>query len=232
MVDQKNQIDIDDINRSEWQKSWDEVSLAKKLGNDQLVNQNSGCVEWYTPKWITDLCAELMGGIDLDPASCEVANKFVGAKNFYTKEDDGLHKDWFGNVFMNHPFGKPEVACKRSKSEPSKFLCNKERCKSRGYHNESYVPGNADWINKLVNEYENDHFRRGCALTFASTSEGWFKPLYQFPHCWLYDRVNFIDASGNEIKGAPKGCVISFPGIEIQKIHKLFSKYGHVEQGV
>ncbi len=232
MVEREKQIDIDEITHQEWQKSWNEVSIVKKLGNDQLVNQNSGCVEWYTPSWITDLASELMGGIDLDPASCEIANRTVGAKHFYTKEDDGLTKDWFGNVFMNHPFGKSEAACRKSKTEPNKWLCKNQRCIKRGYHNENYVPGNADWINRFISQYEQDKFRRGVAITFASTSENWFRPLYKFPRCWLYDRVNFVDANGNEIKGSPKGCVLTFVGMEVPKIHKLFSKYGHVEQGI
>lgn len=208
-----------------------ELILDKPLTADQLVNQSSGCTEWYTPSWLTSLCSELMGGIDLDPASCEVANRTVGATCYYTKEDDGLSRDWFGNVFMNHPFGKPEQACVRSKTDPSRFLCNKKRCKERGYHMERYVPGNSDWINRFIEQYEADKFRRGVALTFASTSEDWFKPLYQFPRCWLYKRVHFLDASGNEVKGATKGCVLTFAGMEFGKIERIFAKYGKVDRG-
>jgi hypothetical protein len=45
-----------------------------------------------------------MGGIDLDPASSVMANKYVNAKNFYTISDDGLNdQEWYGNVYLFPP---------------------------------------------------------------------------------------------------------------------------------
>lgn len=45
-----------------------------------------------------------MGTIDLDPASCDVANETVQATQYYTKQDSGLEHDWYGNVWMNPPY--------------------------------------------------------------------------------------------------------------------------------
>ena len=73
------------------------------------VKHNSGNNEWYTPPHIIASIREVFGGtIDLDPASCPVANRTVGATTFFTKEDAGLSKDWaaFGNVFVNPPYGR------------------------------------------------------------------------------------------------------------------------------
>ena len=50
-----------------------------------------------------------MGSIDIDPASCELANKVVKATKYFTKEDDGLKQEWPGNVFLNPPFAHPTV---------------------------------------------------------------------------------------------------------------------------
>jgi ParB family chromosome partitioning protein len=60
--------------------------------------------EWYTPAKIIDAAGLAMGGIDLDPASCAEANKVVGAKEYLTKEQDGLSRPWWGNVWLNPPF--------------------------------------------------------------------------------------------------------------------------------
>jgi ParB family chromosome partitioning protein len=50
-----------------------------------------------------------MGVIHLDPASSEIANKTVNSNLFYTQEDDGLSKEWFGNIWMNPPYSHPLI---------------------------------------------------------------------------------------------------------------------------
>ena len=68
------------------------------------VTNNSGCNEWYTPEKYLDLAREVLGEIDLDPASCAFANETVKARLFYSEEDDGLTKPWHGRVWMNPPY--------------------------------------------------------------------------------------------------------------------------------
>lgn len=76
------------------------------MNASQLINQSSGEVEFYTPSHITDAARKCMLWIHLDPASSEVANRRINATRIFTKEDDGLSKEWNGNVWMNHPFGR------------------------------------------------------------------------------------------------------------------------------
>ena len=68
--------------------------------------QGTGNNERYTPSEIIELVKEVLGNIDLDPASCSVANETVGATNFYSADDDGLSKEWTGKIFMNPPYSK------------------------------------------------------------------------------------------------------------------------------
>lgn len=71
------------------------------------VAQNSGENEWYTPPGIIESARLVMGSIDLDPASSDIANNTVGARHYLTKEDDGLGVEWFGNVWLNPPYSQP-----------------------------------------------------------------------------------------------------------------------------
>ena len=68
-----------------------------------------GEYEWYTPSEFIDAARAVMGGIDLDPASCEDAQETVQATTYYTEEENGLTKDWSGRVFLNPPFAHPTV---------------------------------------------------------------------------------------------------------------------------
>lgn len=81
--------------------SWSEY--LDKVGEDS----------YYSPDLYTAGAREVMGGIDLDPASCGLANKGDGgahkgvrAKTFFDISQDGLGQEWYGRVWINPPFGE------------------------------------------------------------------------------------------------------------------------------
>lgn len=80
--------------------------LGGGRANHQLVNQDSGNTEWWTPRGIVAVAAELMGGIDLDPACSDEAWTYHDrhAVEYYTS--NGLSKPWSGNIWLNHPFSR------------------------------------------------------------------------------------------------------------------------------
>lgn len=71
----------------------------------------NGDDEWYTPPKYTDDAREVMGSIDVDPASNDFAQTRINATTYYTEETNGLDKVWEGNVWLNPPYSKGANGC-------------------------------------------------------------------------------------------------------------------------
>lgn len=107
--------------------------------NEALLS--TGKDDWETPKeFFEKLNKEF--NFTLDPCS---SNKNHKCSKYYTEIDDGLSKDWSGEiVFCNPPYSVPENPCKPN--------CTKKSCLKRGYHITEYKPGQEDWIKKCYEE--------------------------------------------------------------------------------
>ena len=66
----------------------------------------AGSAEWMTPGYVVDIASDVLGKVDLDPASSHVANETVRADRYYTKEQDGLIQEWYGRVWLNPPYSR------------------------------------------------------------------------------------------------------------------------------
>lgn len=78
--------------------------------------------EWYTPSLYIEAARQVMGGIDLDPASCAVADQTVKATNYFSQEEDGLAQTWHGRVWCNPPFSSISDTIQTSLSASSLSL--------------------------------------------------------------------------------------------------------------
>lgn len=201
----------------------------------QLINQTSGDVEYYTPAFIVEAAREVLGGrIELDPASCDFANQTVKARRIFT--DPGLEQvgeliglipvpkgepeqqgprplmralpggafeqAWEADtLWMNHPFRQRESKCKHG--------CKKMICLKRGYHLAHNREGNEDWIERVVRAHESGRVRCGMCITFAATSERWFRPLFGYLQCFLSPRTNYVGRNGHPVAGVTKGSVVT-----------------------
>jgi len=72
-----------------------------------LVSTTPWDIDWLTPSEILEKLYKIWGGaFTLDPCSNDYNPLHVNAKEHYTKYDDGLILKWYGNVFVNPPYGR------------------------------------------------------------------------------------------------------------------------------
>jgi hypothetical protein len=65
--------------------------------------------EWYTPVDYIEAARQVLGEIDLDPASCDLAQQTVRARRYFTLADNGLQRPWQGRIWLNPPYRQPAI---------------------------------------------------------------------------------------------------------------------------
>lgn len=87
-------------------ESGEVIDPAHQSGDDlaQRPRHEIDGDSWSTPEWLIDLCIDVVGPFDVDPATHELARKIVAARTYYTAQTNGLDKSWWGNVWLNPPY--------------------------------------------------------------------------------------------------------------------------------
>lgn len=70
--------------------------------------RTSGSDEWYTPKYIIDALRNGGATFDTDPCA-PVQPPYEIAPLTYNKHQNGLDKEWNGNVWLNPPYSHPLI---------------------------------------------------------------------------------------------------------------------------
>lgn len=154
--------------------------------------------EWYTPKKYIDMAHEVMNGIHLDPASNEEASKIIQSGMYFDKEDNGLSRQWFGNVWLNPPYGKTS---------------NKSNA--------------GIWANYLIEQYQKGNVKQAILLVNASMDTEWFEPLWNYDICLTHQRIKFWQPSGAKNQPTKGNCFVYF-GSNLLKFYEVFNSIGEI----
>jgi len=101
----KKQVEKIDNDEESIHGAYKKIKSKEKKNHNIEVIGSSECNEYYTPSKYINSAKNVMGSINLDPASCEEANKTIKADTFFNKNENGLTKEWFNNVWLNPPYG-------------------------------------------------------------------------------------------------------------------------------
>jgi ParB family chromosome partitioning protein len=85
------------------------LQISREIwGHNVRGTQGTGENEWFTPPKYVELARDVLGAIDLDPATHEAAQAVIKAARYFTKTDDGLAQEWHGRVWLNPPYSEIE----------------------------------------------------------------------------------------------------------------------------
>jgi len=105
--------------------------MKKGFTHESTYNESK---EWYTPRHIFQ---KLGVKFDLDPCSPgQDIVTWIPAQVHYTYLDDGLNKEWFGNCWVNPPYGMDTPKwMKRLAKHGSGIALVFARCDTKWFHN-------------------------------------------------------------------------------------------------
>jgi hypothetical protein len=173
---------------------------SDRRASHALINQSGGN-EWHTPLEYIEAAREVMGAIDLDPASNPEANKRVKAARIFTIADDGLSQPWPGRVFLNPPYGWEE-------GEGS---------------------NQARWSARLIEQYRAGITEQAICLVNAVPGEKWFQRLWDFRLCFTDHRIRFEAAGEARHQPTHSSCFV-YLGPNEARFEDVFERFGRVAE--
>ena len=161
-----------------------------------LAIHSSNSDEWYTPVYICYAVGDMLGQIDLDPASCEQANSRIQAKHIIGAEHDSLKQDWHAwtkatrpiSIYLNPPGGKVG-------NQSQAFLFWEKLMELRASSSLEHAIVMAFNINQL-----------------AITQQSKYHAMTEFPICIPQKRIQFISSGGKKNNPAHNNCIVYVPG--------------------
>ncbi len=182
------------------------MTLFEQYDNIAPIQGKSN--EWYTPARYIEAAREVMGSIDLDPASCIQANWVVKAGMYFNQEENGLIQPWWGNVWINPPYGRIRPELTGSTHSFQKLFAE-----------------------KLLYEYGQGHIKQAILLSLGNPNSVWFQPFFDYILCFYRGHIAFDRPDGSEGHfGFPLAFVYLGPN-EVKFI-EVFSKFGRIAKAV
>lgn len=163
-----------------------------------------------TPAHILDAAREVLGEIDLDPASDADAQALVQAKAHFILDEGlgGLEMAWYGRIWLNPPGGYIKLPGVKGRLSSASV-----------------------WWNKLLTEYQSGRVIEALFLAFTleafRTCQKWGKPPQAFSFCVPKARLEFPSSDGSDdAKSPPAASAIIYLGPNVERFRAVFGEIG------
>jgi len=173
------------------------------------VRHSSATTEHYSPLEIVRAARKVMNGLDVDPASSDVANARIGAARYYTKETNGFTRAWGGRIWLNPPGGLCDVegreVIRDTKTRPG---CTQTgACGLPAGHTHHGVVSSAKaWWQRLADQWVKGNVEcavfMGFSIEILQTTQVDPRGLptpFDFQLCFPRQRVRFWVEKGGEL---------------------------------
>lgn len=157
---------------------------------------------WYTREEHLDAARRVLGPIDLDPASDEIGNRLVQARQYFTAEQDGLSVPWLTcgqlpiTVWMNPPGTvrrkKGETPGPQHRPQPKLFWERLHMLRDHGLLRHAIVAA--------------------FSIEQLQVSQRWSVPMLAFPVCFPKSRVAWLARSGAASHPTHSSAFVYVPG--------------------
>ncbi len=134
------------------------------------ARHSSDTAEHLTPHAVVGMVVRAIGRVDLDPASCALANDYVEADAYYDRVSDGLKHPWSGTVFLNPPGG----LCDGDGRPVYPRTKRREGCSATGacglppgHVHHGVVSSAAHWWRRLAREWASGRVEAAVFLGFS-----------------------------------------------------------------
>ncbi len=175
---------------------------------NRLAYLNSESDEWNTPIKILDAARAtfLEGVIDTDPASNFEAQRFVQARCWYSKAQNGLRTDlpWTGATWLNPPYGIGDTSA-------------------------------GPFVQRLVEELRDGNVTEAITnLNVSSITTNWFAPVWRdaISHIVYKGRPDYWKPGATEASSPNKGTIFSYFGQCDDRFREAFASFGYPIQVV
>lgn len=167
--------------------------------------QSDGGDEYATPPSVWRPLSRAVGGFNLDPASGAEGTPIADTR--YTRDDNGLTMPWFGDVWLNPPFG----------DAPSTGPSKRER-----------------WLQKARQEAQRDTVRTVSVLLPVDSSTRWFhEHVVEAPLLCLMGpgRLEFEGEKAEETGNTSFATCIAVYGDPTDELAAALEQFGAVFRG-